>query len=121
MIKLLIDESCGLELKQKLFGLNIDVVSVIEVMPGADDAKILEFANQENRIIVTNDKDFGELIFKKGFKHKGVILLKLSIDFPDNRFRVLNSLIEQFGDKLADKFCVVDEMRIRFRTSLGAG
>ena len=118
MIKLLIDESAGLELKVKLSELNIDAISIIEIMKGADDTEILEFANKENRIIVTNDKDFGELIFKKGFKHRGVIFLRLTIDSPENRFIALKNIIKQFGDKLINKFCVIDETRIRFRTPL---
>lgn len=115
MIKLLIDESAGLKLKKRLSKIGIDAVSIIEINKGAKDREILKLANQEGRIIVTNDKDFGELVYREYLEHKGIILLRLTIDSPENRFSVVMKLIEQFGDKLINRFCVVDETRVRFR------
>lgn len=54
-----------------------DVSYVIEFMPSADDADILERAEKEQRIVLTLDKDFGELVFRENKPHSGVILCRV--------------------------------------------
>ena len=60
-----------------LRGLGHDVVAVAETIPQSDDRSILDQAVAEGRILITNDKDFGELVFRWGKGHHGVILLRL--------------------------------------------
>jgi predicted nuclease of predicted toxin-antitoxin system len=54
----------------------LDIVSVIELSPGLKDKEVLNPANKEERIIVTLDKDFGELVVRQRVKVKGLILLR---------------------------------------------
>jgi predicted nuclease of predicted toxin-antitoxin system len=54
-----VDESTGAEVSEKLKQMGFDSLSVIEIMKGAEDIEIIKRAKKENRIIVTNDKDFG--------------------------------------------------------------
>ena len=60
-------------LKEKL----IDIISVIDIQRGLGDQKIIEYAFEKDLIIITYDKDFGELVFKNKFQSKGVILLRV--------------------------------------------
>ena len=53
------------------------MVSVREINPRASDANILSTAASENRIVITMDKDFGELVHKSGRPHRGVLLLRM--------------------------------------------
>lgn len=52
---------------------------VISCPQGASDVEVLELANREERIMITFDKDFGELVFKEKLIHKGVIFLRLIV------------------------------------------
>jgi predicted nuclease of predicted toxin-antitoxin system len=84
-------------------------------MPQADDMDILDRAVSERRIIVTNDKDFGELVFRSGHGHHGVVLLRLHDESPANRVRMAKALPEQHADRLADHLTVATEDGVRIR------
>lgn len=64
--------------------------------------------------MITNDKDFGELIFKEKLPHCGVIFLKLTDETAKNKVFVLNNLIHNH-QQIIDKghFAVVTEKNIR--------
>ena len=56
---------------------NLDITSVAEVSPGLSDTAVIEHANSEKRVIITFDKDFGELISREKLKVEGLILLRI--------------------------------------------
>lgn len=62
-MKFLTDENIGFEVVVPLRKFGFDIESIIEIDRGADDAKVLAYANRYNRILVTTDKDFGELVY----------------------------------------------------------
>jgi predicted nuclease of predicted toxin-antitoxin system len=91
------------------------VISVQEILRGADDRAVLEMARAENRVIATFDKDFGELAFRYELPaESGVILFRLSAASPavDNA-RALAAL--ESRDDWAGHFSVVTDRRIRIR------
>ena len=53
-----------------------DVVSITEQMPGADDETVIDFACSERRLLITEDKDFGQLVFAAAKQNSGVILIR---------------------------------------------
>jgi predicted nuclease of predicted toxin-antitoxin system len=55
-----------------------NVVSVHEIGPSWSDSQVLQQARKGNYILITNDKDFGELVFRTRRRHRGVILLHRS-------------------------------------------
>ena len=93
-----------------------DIKSVIEINPGATDAQILSVANEKNRILITSDKDFGELIYFGKLVHNGVILLRLRKDSSQNKINVLHQLIHKYSNQLQDAFTVITEATVRIRT-----
>jgi predicted nuclease of predicted toxin-antitoxin system len=111
----LVDESTGSAVAEYLRRAGHDVLAVAEAMPQADDPDILARAVGEGRLIVTNDKDFGELIFRSGQAHHGVLLLRLHDESPPNRVRVVKSVLEQYSDRLAGCFTVATEIGVRIR------
>ena len=115
MNKFLIDESCGIKLYQALLENNYDVESVTNIMPKANDIDILNYAEKEKRILITNDKDFGELIFRLKRPSIGVILLRLRKNIPVFRIKYTINVIENFSDKLKNNFLIVTEKKIRIR------
>ena len=82
--------------------------------PGIDDIDIVEKGFREERILITNDKDFGEKVYREGYRHKGVILLRLVNERSGNKIAVLRRLLDQYGNRLAGEFVVVTESLVRF-------
>lgn len=77
-LKFLIDECTGRRLAILLKNAEYDVVFVGDWKPSASDEEVLRKAEEENSILITDDKDFGELIFRLSKPSKGVILLRTS-------------------------------------------
>jgi len=90
------------------------VVSVYESARGAEDAWIARKANDEGWILITNDKDFGESIYREHRPHKGVILLRLEDERAFNKIEAVRRLIEEFADRLPGQFVVATDRHVRF-------
>jgi len=84
----MVDESTGMAVVNYLRSLGYDVLAVAETISQAADSDVLARASSEGRILVTNDKDFGELAFRVGQVHQGVLLLRLQDESPTNCVRV---------------------------------
>ncbi|MBD3189095.1 MAG: hypothetical protein GF308_00540 [Candidatus Heimdallarchaeota archaeon] len=112
-MRLLVDECTGPAVAKWLKQKQHIVFSVYDEARGLEDEAIIEKAYQENYIIITNDKDFGELIVRHKKPHKGVILLRLKDERAKNKIRVLKKLLEAYTDKLAENFIVVTEKMVR--------
>lgn len=92
-----------------------DVLSAKESMRGRPDGELLSRAQAEHRVLVTHDKDFGELAFRSGLPaDSGVVLLRFTGDDPSaNNARALTALTSR--DDWAGHFSVVDSRRVRMR------
>ena len=88
-------------------------MAVAEAMPQADDSDILTRAANEGWVLLTNDKVFGELVFRDGCAHSGVVLLRLEDETPTNRVRVVRAVLEQHADRLAGRFTVATDKGVR--------
>ena len=92
-----------------------DVLSVRESMPGAGDIQILAQAQSDRRLVVTQDKDFGELAFRHGLPADcGIILFRLSATDPDELVARMVDAVEERSD-WQGHFSVVEDHRIRIR------
>jgi predicted nuclease of predicted toxin-antitoxin system len=116
-LKFLADESLEYSTVLWLRELGYDVVSIAEDFPSVKDKKVLEKAVQEDRIVITNDKDFGDLIFLNQLPHKGVVLLRFRTEEVETKIKFLKSFLENYSNKIANKFTVIDEAKIRIRRS----
>ena len=111
-MRYLANENIPLNVLNALRNIDIDIISIKDFLTGAKDEEVLSFAIKENRIIITFDKDFGELIFRKRYKTKGVILLRFTPKSPDYiREKLENLLISDID--FEGHFTVVKEERIR--------
>lgn len=112
-MKLLVDECCEASLVQKLRKEGYDVTYVPEMEPGITDGEVLEEAFKENRVLVTDDKDFGELIFRLQLPAKGIILLRFGINEKQLKSSRLISALKKLGEKIEGNFVVIDKLKIR--------
>lgn len=114
-MKFVVDESTGEAVVAELRRLGHDVISIHEYSPGIDDPPILDLAVNEGRIVVTNDKDFGELVYRSGLPHVGVVLFRLHDESASNRVHMMHEVLRSCAGKLKYNFIVASEHRIRIR------
>jgi|ERR1017187_244139 predicted nuclease of predicted toxin-antitoxin system len=109
------DENVHASIIKALRENKIDVMSVQEDFWGIEDEKIIQLSKDTKRIILTEDKDFGEWVFAHKVKEISVIFLRYSLDEKDKiKFMLLN-LINQKGDLLFNKFTTITINKIRSR------
>lgn len=113
-MRFLVDECTGSRVVEWLRGENHEVFSVFDETRGMTDDQILAKAFLENRILITNDKDFGEMIFRERRSHHGIIFMRLDDERATNKIEVLRRLFESYADKLPEQFVVVTETKVRF-------
>lgn len=113
-MRFLVDECTGPAVARWLRDQRHDVFSVYEQSRGMDDDDIIYKAFAENWILITNDKDFGEKVYRERRAHKGIILLRLEDELAANKVAVLQRLLAGYADRLADQFVVVTETTVRF-------
>ena len=112
-MRFLVDESCDVVLGKALVEAGNDVLGVGEVQPGADDEWVISLAVSENRILLTEDKDFGWLIYAHGHKAIGVIFLRYPVSERHRIAQDLVELVKQQSENLIGCFVTVTPKRIR--------
>ncbi len=113
-MRFLVDECTGPAVAAWLRDQGHDVFSIYDNARGMTDDAIWDMALTEHWILVTNDKDFGEKVYRKHCAHHGVILLRLEDERPLNKIAVLRKLLERYADSIANQFVVVTENGVRF-------
>ena len=114
-MRFLVDESTGQAVVEQLRALGHDVEAVGELMPQALDDRVLDHSYQERRILVTNDRDFGEKVYREGRPHAGILLLRLRDDRAVTKIRVIVALLAAHSEQLAGRFVVATERSVRIR------
>ena len=114
-LKFLADECCDAGLVAHLRADGYDVSYQVETSPGAEDDVVLENAYDQRRIILTEDKDFGELVFRLAKPSVGIILLRIEVRERDIKWPRLKRLIEGHGAHLPGHFIVVERDKFRIR------
>ena len=114
-LRLLLDHNVGRGVALALRQAGLDVLFVGDVDPHMPDAAILRWAVQEQRLIVTQDLDFGTLVYHSGHPHAGVLLLRMVASSRDERASAVLWLIQHYGSQLPGKFTVFGGGRLRIR------
>lgn len=114
MMRFLVDECTGPAVAGWLRDQKYEVFSVFEQARGMDDDDIIQKAFEENWILISNDKDFGQKVYRDGWLHKGVVLLRLDDERTISKINVLRQLLERYAKQLPDSFAVVTENSARF-------
>jgi len=116
MMKFLIDVCLGVLIEKKLSeSFNYDFKNIRDIDSQMEDTNILKIAYNEKKIIITSDKDFGELIFKNKMKHHGILLLKFD-DLPfNNRVDAIINILKNYNKYLDNNFCVYHNNKLRIK------
>lgn len=116
-MRFLVDECTGPKVAEWLRGEAHEVFSVFEDAQGMTDDEILSKAVSENWVLITNDKDFGEMVFRERRDHHGVVFLRLDDERIANKIEVLRRLLENYSEQLSGRFVVATEKQVRFAGS----
>lgn len=114
-MKFLADENIPAFVCQTLKIQGVDIFNINDIECGMSDKDIANFAKKQERIIITFDKDFGELVFKDQLDVKGIILLRFKPKNPHFILEKIKNLFNNTEIKLQNNFIIVEEDRIRIR------
>ena len=112
-MRFLVDECAGPSLARWLHEQGHDVFSVFDQARGISDDEVLQIALENERILITVDKDFGEQIFRAKRPHHGVILLRLKDERSKNKITAMERLLTNYATRIIDQFIVVTDTRVR--------
>ncbi len=115
-MKFLADECCDAGMVADLRADDHDVLYAKESLRGAVDEVILATAESEGRILLTEDKDFGELVFRLHLSTQGVILLRFDVSERHLRSPRLRDIIAHMAEQLPGKFIFLDGRKVRVRS-----
>lgn len=114
-MKFLADECCDTILVEALRAAGYDVLYVMESLRGAADDTILSLAYDEERILLTEDKDFGELVFRLRQPANGIVLLRFDERDRWTKIPRLIEFLEREGRRLEGSFVVLEAEKTRIR------
>lgn len=114
-MKFVADESVDYPVVKMLIEKGHSVFYVAETEPGIDDDVVLKVANDKKSILITSDKDFGDLIFRQNLVSQGVILIRLEGLLNITKVKVLKEAIIKYLEDFKGAFVVISPGRVRIR------
>ena len=114
-MKLLADENIHADIVAWLRARGHDVLYAAESLAGTPDDALLAIARGDGRVLLTGDKDFGELVFHRRLVSRGVVLIRLETPRIADRLLRLERVWADVEAQAADKFIVVSQRKVRVR------
>jgi predicted nuclease of predicted toxin-antitoxin system len=106
-MRFLADECCDFAAVRALRADGHDVLSVSEFRDRSVDQELMELALTENRILLTEDKDFGWLVFAGGIESPGVILIRFPASARTRLAAAVVKLVREHASQLVGAFVVL--------------
>jgi len=114
-VNLVADEGVDRPVVDRLRRDGHEVVYVAELSPSVADEEVLQQARTRNAVLLTADKDFGELVFRQGLLHSGVVLLRLAGLANATKAELVAEVCRARPAELSGAFSVVSPGQIRIR------
>jgi predicted nuclease of predicted toxin-antitoxin system len=114
-VRWLADECVDAPLVARLREADHNVLYMAEIAPAATDAAVITQASGERRLLLTEDKDFGELVVRWRWSVPGLVLLRMESIRHPHKWSRLDAAIARYGDRLFGRYTVVEDSRIRSR------
>jgi len=112
---LLADENLDRSVIARLRSEGHEVLAVAEMEPGIEDSAVLARANERCALLLTEDKDFGELVFRQSLVHEGVILIRLAGLTAAKKGELLCNALREHGSQMVQAFTALSPGMIRIR------
>lgn len=114
-INFLIDVGVGKKVENYLDEQGFNVKAIRYIDPSMTDSNIIKLAFKEERVIITMDKDFGELVYHSSMDHSGIILLRLEDATGQEKLNIMKEILAKYSDKLKNHFSVYQRGKFRIR------
>jgi predicted nuclease of predicted toxin-antitoxin system len=112
-MRFLADESCDFAVVRELRAKGSDVLAIAEVAPQTVDPDVIELASREGRVLLTEDKDFGQLVYAGAHRSSGVILIRFPAQARKDLPQAVIAVVDRLGDHLIGAFVVLEPNRFR--------
>ena len=112
-MRFLADESCDFAVVRALRQAGHDVEAIAETRPRVDDRTVMDSAVAAGRVLLTEDKDFGRLVYAEGRPSPGVVLIRFSAGLRGRLPEAVVDLVRERGEQLSECFAVIGPQRIR--------
>ncbi len=118
-MKFLLDENLGKHTASFLAQLGYSAFRIKKIYPGAEDIEVLDLSIKREAVLITLDKDFGELIFKEKRVHTGVIFLRLDNQGVYDTNRALAWFLGKYPEsKILNSFTVITIKKNKFHARI---
>lgn len=114
-LKFLVDVGVGRNVEEYLLEKGYDTKAVSFIDQRMPDQEIIRLATSERRMVITMDKDFGELVYHSELNHCGILLLRLEDATGVEKQRVISEILAKYSDKMKNHFCVYQNKKFRIR------
>ena len=117
-LKFLVDVGVGRQVEHYLQTQGYDIKTVRAIDNKMLDTEIIRLAVKENRMIITMDKDFGELVYHCGMDHCGVLLLRLEEATSAEKVQVVDDILANYSTQIYHCFCVFQNDKLRIKRTV---
>ena len=107
------DENVHTDIRAALTAAGHEVLFIGSVAPGLSDAEVLALAVQRDALLLTEDHDFGELVYVRGARHTGVLLLRIEALPFHEQARLVVAILDAPGPDLHGAFSVLTPAGLR--------
>ncbi|MEO7446541.1 MAG: DUF5615 family PIN-like protein [Ferruginibacter sp.] len=107
------DESVDFRIVSQLREVGITVFSIAEDQPSITDKSVLSIACDNKALLITEDKDFGELVFRLQLPHHGILLIR--IEKADLKIHAVTTAIQHHYKEMINKFSVINDNKLRIK------
>ncbi len=112
---LVADESVDYRIVTFLREQNFTILAIIDNDASIPDLEVLQKANEHKALLITEDKDFGELVFRLKLEHCGILLLRFyNLEIQTRNWKLLEAL-KKHEKELSNNFSTLTEKRLRIR------
>ncbi|MCW5912131.1 MAG: DUF5615 family PIN-like protein [Cyclobacteriaceae bacterium] len=111
--QLVADESVDYRIVISLRALGMTVYSISEQQPSIKDDTVLSIARENEALLLTEDKDFGELVFRLQLPHCGILLIR--VDEAEQKIATTTEAIKKHYPEMKNKFSVINNRKLRIK------
>jgi len=114
-MKIVADENVEAEIIERLRSVGHDVIDIKATHAGISDTEVLGLASTNNAVLLTNDKDFGDLVYRRGLYSTGIVLLRFGRIENAERADLISNVFGLHTEDLVGSFIVVTRTGVRIR------
>jgi predicted nuclease of predicted toxin-antitoxin system len=113
LLKILADENVDFRIIKELRNNQFDVISILETNRGISDKNVLQIAKDNNYLLLTQDRDFGILVFAYKEKDTSIIFLRYEHTKVKEITQAVIKVLNKYGTKLYGKFITITPSKIK--------